>query len=60
MRSNHAGEGRDPFLMTKSMFYVYMLASQPCGTLYIGMASEPPAADLGAQEQGRPGIFEAL
>jgi hypothetical protein len=38
--SNHPDEGRDPCQPPKSMFYVYLLASKPYGTLYIGMTSD--------------------
>src|SRR5258708_4485084 len=35
----HPGESRDP-LGTQVMFFVYLLASQPQGTLYVGVTSD--------------------
>ena len=37
---NHPDEGRDPCLPLNSMFYVYLLASRPYGTLYVGTTSD--------------------
>jgi putative endonuclease len=35
----HPGESRDPLWQPK-MFFVYLLASQPHGTLYVGVTSD--------------------
>jgi putative endonuclease len=34
------GEGRDPSRQRHDVFYVYLLASKPYGTLYVGVTSE--------------------
>jgi len=42
------------------MFFIYLLASRPHGTLYAGVNDRPAQTRLGTQEQGRPRIHLTL